>query len=472
MADTSSVIEGFVVDPAFTDASKTISGVLTDESVKVAALNSKALSYFNKPAKYPDTRLPETRQVNWTAETLANLVFDEQLFSHFVEVVNDLETPVTNGVFKLIDKIFFRHTVGKTPAELEAELVNDADIANIYVPNSLEMATQVVNDSVYYSSGTAVTVGVPVQAKFSLTLPVGQTEEVFVLRIFAHVPTWLTGYNFSTIAKVIPPLPYAQLYSASLVNSNDSIFNTSKVTATLAFSTQQTLLGTVSVSGITEFNAVLVDLAGNTVSVPFNIIFKGRTPTLPEIRAAIREELLNSGVGTQEGWEQRIPGVFVAGRFYLVPFWDLTFQKPNSVIYPSINSHTVLGQKVNQILESTGFGDVRPVTDIVSVYFDRMTVAAVPDMTGVVDIVQLAEVIPDYQNFTPEEENFAYMGALAKSFSTEINRILAIDARDLDPGVYIPITENLLEFYSFVVDRYELCVITKLCYTTIMESVQ
>lgn len=101
-----------------------------------------------------------------------------------------------------------------------------------------------------------------------------------------------------------------------------------------------------------------------------------------------------------------------------------------------------------------------------------MTVAACPDLTGIVDINLLKSIIPDYQNFSPEEENFAYMDPLTQEFSKSLNYILAIDAGAMPPGIYIPITENLLTFYSFVIGRYEICVITKQCYTDIMESIQ
>ena len=34
--------------------------------------------------------------------------------------------------------------------------------------------------------------------------------------------------------------------------------------------------------------------------------------------------------------------------------------------------------------------------------------------------------------------------------------------------LYTPITENLLTFYSLTIQTYEICVITKLCYETIL----
>jgi hypothetical protein len=230
-------------------------------------------------------------------------------------------------------------------------------------------------------------------------------------------------------------------------------------------------MGTVQVSGITSYPAVLTDSAENTVSIPFNVLYKGRSPTLTEIRNAIKADLLASGVGNEAGWEARIPGVFVAGRFYVIPYWDLTFDKADQDIFPSILDYTKIGENANKILETTGFGDIREHMNILPVYYNKMSVASVPDLTGVVDIQMLTALIPDYQSFSPQDENFAYMEEATRSFAQQLNHILAIDTGTQSSStIYVPITENLLTFYSFVVEKYEICVITKLCYITIMES--
>lgn len=470
--DHSTIIEAFIADPAFVDQSKPINGIYVDEAGKVAALTPKALSYFNQPAVFEDKRAANTRATNWFAETKPAVFIDKQIYSSFVTTINGLSDPITTGFFKLVDRLLFNYASGTTHAALEEALVNDADIAEIYVPDSFELSSTIVEGDLFYLSGTTGTVNIPAFTKFSLTLPTGSGTTTYVITLFASVDAWLAGYDVSTIAKVVPPLTYERLYNASLINAVDNIFSTATLTATLSYNTTQSLLGNVSVSGITEYNAVLVDGSGNTASVPFNIIYKGRSPTLSEIREAIRNELLASGIGTAAGWEARIPGVFVAGRFYIVPYWDMSYTKPDQVIFPSIMDYQTLGTKVNKILESTGFGDIAEYTDILPVYYNKMTAAAVPDLTGVVDIQHLSAVIPDYQSYSPDEENFVYMTEDTREFAQQLNSILAIDSGAQAPGVFIPITENLISFYSFVVGKYEICVVTKLCYTTIMESTQ
>lgn len=470
--DHDTVIEAFVVDRGFIDHSKLINEILTDETGQVAALTPKALSYFNAVSIFNDKRDPSTRVLNWSADTTPSIVCDEDIYSNFVSVTNEQSDINAGAIFKIVDYLLFNYDGTKTAQNREDDLLNDGDIADIYVPGSFEISNTLVEGTIYRTSGTTELVNVPAFTKFSITLPTGATTKTFVITVFASVDAWLTGYDISSIVKVIPPLPYSQIYESSITSSVDNIFSIGFLSANLSYNTTNATIGTVQVSGITSYLAVITDSAGNSASIPFNVLYKGRSPTLTEIRNAIRDDLLVSGVGTEAGWEARIPGVFVAGRFYIIPYWDLFYTKPNQKIFPSLVDYLTLGEKANRIMDSTGFGDIREHTEVFPVYYNRMTMAAVPDLTGLVDIQKLSSVIPDYQSYAPQDENFAYMDAKTQNFANQLNQILAIDTgAQNSSGIYTPVSENLLTFYSFVVEKYEVCVITKLCYTTIMESV-
>ena len=469
--DHDTIIDGFVVDRGFTDQSKHFNEILTDDDGSVASLNQKSLSYFNKVSVFADDRAPSTRNVNWFAQTAPSLVFDEEIYNSFTGVIDQQDSVVSSSIFRIVDFLLFNYDPTQTRENREDFLISDTDISQIYVPGSFVLSNTLVEGTIYHPGSANETVDVPAYATFSVTLPSGQATRTFVITIYASNAAWLQGYNVSTIVKVIPPLPYSQIYSASLTAATDNIFSTANLSSSLNFTDSSPVLGTIQVSGIKAYPAVLTDAAENTVSITFNVLYKGREPTLTEIRNAIRADLLSSGVGTEEGWEARIPGVFVAGRFYIIPFWDMSFSKANQVVFPSILNYDQMGETANKIMESGGFGDITEYTNIFPVYYNRMTLASVPDLTGVVDIQLLTALIPDYQNFSPQDENYAYMAEATRNFAQQLNTILAIDAGSLpESSIYVPISENLLTFYSFVVEKYEICVITKLCYTTIMES--
>ena len=462
-------IEGFVTDNAFINQSHLINNILTDDGVKVGALTTKALSYFSKPSIFADSRLPTDRHVNWVAQSSPKMIIDQDSFGTFVTTVNNLPTSTPVGFFKLIDKLLFNYNSTVTHAALEAALIADTDIASIYVPGSFSLSSIILSDTIYPTSTTSASISVPASVTFSVELASGSTTSVFVLKLFTSVDAWLAEYNISNIVKVIPSLPYTSIYNSSLINTTDNIFSTATLTATLSFTTTQVLIGNISVSGIVEYRAILTD-GVNSAAIPFNILFKGRPPTLFEIRSAIKAEILGSGVGNAAGWKARIPGVFVDGRFYIIPFWDKTYTKPDQIVFPNIGQYLSYGAKTNQIVSSLGYGDISQNMDLFSVYYNHMTASVIPDLSGTVAIHHLTELIPDYQSYSTNDEQFAYMLPLSQLFSSTLNTILTVDSGAMTSSVYVPNTEGSLSFYSFTLGSYEICVITKLCYNTILGS--
>lgn len=464
-------IEGFVADLAFIDRSKQVSDFYTADVGQVATLTSKVLSYFNTPVFFTDKRAPTARVTNWSPSTSVRVMFDNNVFGDFVTVLNNLPTSAAAGFFKLVDKLFFNYAPANTRPILEAALRADSDISSIYVQDSFSLSQTLLSDTVYIDGGTTKTVTVPSFVDLTLKLPSGTKTINFVIRLYTSVEAWLGSYNVSTIVKVIPPLPYDKLYDASLTSSTDNIFSTANVTASLNFTTTQALIGSVAVSGIAKYNAVITD-GINKVSVPFNILYKGGQPTLFEIRKAIRQALADSGIGTEDKWRKRIPSVYVEGRFYVVPLWDQVYNKPNKVVYPNIAKYKDLMTVTNNILSSLGYGDLSIYLNVLTAYYNRMTLTAIPDLSGTVKISNLGDLIPDYQNCAPSDEQFGYMFEMTQDFTKELNTILAADSGVGSVTVYTPITEGPLSFYSFTMGDYEICVITKQCYTTIRGSIQ
>lgn len=472
MASSPNAVECFLVDPAFVDQSKAINHVFNDVNGTVGSLTPKAMSFFNTPSIYKDKRDASTRQVNWTSETNPSIVVDGDIFTSFVSAINNADSSISTGIFRLIDKLMFDYTANGNQASIELSLVGDTDIAAVYVPGSFQISSSIKTAVIYNSTGVTTNVSVPAFCRFALTIPTGQTTATFVITLYTSVDAWILGYDKSTIVEVTQPLGYDKIYTSSLTSAVDNIFNISKATANIAFSENRLVLGNVTVSGMTQYNGIIIDSAGNTASVPFNILFKGREPTSQEIRAAIRAEITASGVGDEAGWKLRMPGIYVTGRFYVVPLWDQFYTKPNQLLYPSIIDYNVIKNRANRIMDTVGDGDVTQYMDILSVYYNKMTVVAVPDISGVLDVAKLHTVVPDYQSYAPTESNYAYMTDRTKDFANQLNTILAIDESVVPPGIYAPITENNLTFYSFVVERFEICVITKQCFTDILESTQ
>jgi hypothetical protein len=468
---TNATIEGFVTDLAFTDQTKNVSDLFPGGTANVAELSSNALSYFGAPAAVVDKRPASERLVNWAAQTSSRIVVDEEVFSSFMGTMATLPVATISKLFAITDKLLFNYLPSESHATVETFLTTNAATKDIYVPGTFSVSSRIVSDSVYVDGAPVKSVSVPSYAAFDITVPSGATTKTYQLKLYAGIEAFLTSYSQSIIAEVIPPLPYDKLFGESLRTATDNIFTTASLTAQLSYNNIQARLKNTSVSGMFEFRAVLAD-TNNTLGVPFNILYKGRVPTLFEIRTAIKQRLLDSGVSDEAGWKKRIPGVFVSGRFYVVPLWDKTFSKPDQQIFPNVLRFDDVAKTADKILSTVGYADITEFMDVITAYYNRMSAAVVPDLSGVVDIKRLSEIIPDYQSYSVSDAEFAYMQDNTKAFVRELNQVLAIATEGSTSSVYGPNTEGLLSFYSFTAGTYEVCVITRSSYETILESEQ
>jgi hypothetical protein len=464
-------IEGFVTDLAFVDQSKNVSDMFPTSTANVAELSSNALSYFSSPASLVDKRIPTDRSVNWAAQTRPRVTIDEVVYPTFMATMASLPIETFNQLFRIVDKLIFNFRPNETHEEVEELLATGADTKNVYVAGSYTISSTIITDTVYVDGAAPKIVSVPAYATFDITVPSGATTKTYSVKFYASIASFLTNYSQSTIVEVIPPLPYAQLFDSSLSTSIDNIFATAATTAELSFTNLESRLRNTLVSGMKEFKAVLTD-SSNTIAVPFNILYNGRTPTLFEIRNAIKNELLTSGIGDETTWKRRIPGVFVSGRFYVVPMWDYTFQKPDQKIFPNVLNFNSVLATTDRILSTLGYSNISENLDVISIYYNHMSATVVPDQSGAVDVKRLGEVLPDYQSFSSSDEQFAYMEETTQAFTRELNAVLAVATQAQTSNVYGPNTEGVLSFYSYTAGNYEVCVITKSCYETILESEQ
>ena len=459
-------VEGFISDLAFVNRNSHINGILDSTTSMVGSLNPKALSYFNTPSELIDTRPPASRTVGWSATTSSKLTVDSTSYGNFVTTINNLGTSISTGFFKIVDALMFDSSANRTQAQLEAFITADPDMSAIYTPGTLSVSTNVIQAPVY---GTSVsTVPVPSFIGFTISVLSGSTVESYAFTLFTSVSAFLTGYTPSTIVSVVFPLTFVQMYEDPLLTSTGNIFSTSSATSSLAFNTTQALLGTIQVSGMIEFIMTLTDSSANTAPIPINILYKGNTPTQQEIRLAIQAKLNASGVGTVSGWQARVPGIYVSGRFYIIPLWSDTLTKADEIIYPSIQPITNFTNVTNKILSSLGLGDLTSNTDVFPTFFNKMYVTAVPDLSGATTPTHLSLVLPDYQDYNTQDANFGYMTLNSQAFANNLNAILALDYSNASSSAYTAANENDLTFYSFAVDNYEMCVITRTCYNAIM----
>jgi hypothetical protein len=469
-SSNSTAVEGFILDEAFLDKRKAFNGILLGDATAIGTLTQNTLSFFNQPTTIDDTRSPSSRDVNWAPNTAPSVVIDSEVFGSFIDVVNALPQNIASKFFELIDRAAFRYSSSIPVSTVETYLNTDTDTHAIYVPGTLELSTRIVTDTVYLQSNTTMSVSIPDFIRFSVILPSGSTTRQFDITLFTESSAFKAGYSSTTVLKVVPPTSYQNLLSGSLLAENSNALSVAGQSGGLIYDNTNAAFVLDQPTGTAEFTVVLIDSAQHRLTVPFQILYKGRVPGMVEARAAIKAAVLGSGVGTEAAWRLRIPGLFIEGRFYIIPMWNETFTKPGQTVFQNILNVPKVIDNTKDVMASKAWTNVGDYIEIMPVSFDRMISTIVPELSGITGISSAATLFPDYQAFSPTEANFQYMLADTQAFSTHLNAILALDFAETTSSAYQKSTESLFEFFGFVVGAYEFCVITKDCYTRLKGS--
>ncbi len=461
-------IEAFVTDEAFINLTSPVNDLTVNQNTAVGVLNNRALTYFNVLSQYRDSRNPNTRDVNWAATSSPKLMVDGQVFQNFVSIINGLNTSINLGFFKIIDRLLFKYSSSQTLNQIETYLTTDTNTSAIYVPGSFSISTNTLTGTLFNVSGSPTTT-VPVWASFTIAVLSGSTILNYDVRVFVGLKSFLEEYSFSTIAAVIPPLPYSDLYSDSLLVANTNQFSTANLTTSLNYSTSKAVLENSTITGVSKLTATLVDIANNRVDIQFNFLYKGQIPTQENMRDAARAAVLGSGIGTEEGWKIRIPSLFILGRYFIVPLWDQTYQKPDQLIYPNMYKLTTLKTIGNTIFESLGQGDISNNLQLINLFYNKIAAIVLPDPLAGDPVPDISTLFSDYQDYSTSEENFVYMEQNTKFFASRLNTLITQELTN-DPTIQEPSQERILRFYTFEVAEYEMCIITKDNYLSILES--
>lgn len=468
----SNYAELFLLDLAFTDRVKTTNGILSPGTGKICSLTPHGASYINQSLYVVDRRDVTTRSVSWTPVTRPVLVMDTEVFAATDTALSGSSVSVTNTLFQLIDRLVFNYKATDTLATVEADLVTISDGSGVYVAGSASFSTSVVSTIVYNDDETTQQVSVPIFATLDVNLLTGTQTEVYQLKIYLSNDSWVSSYSETTIVSVVPPLDYPTLYTAPVATSTANIFSTATISTNLTYNTSQDPMSKESLSGITSFLVKLVDTSGS-MNVPFNLLYKGRAPTVAEIRVAIRNAFVNSGTGSYDGWKSRAPNVFITSRFYLFPLWDKSVTKPTKKLYQDILELSDLTTTINQIALSVSVPSDITLWQVWEAAYNRMVIVSVADPTstaadGTTPLLRLLTLFPDYQTCSSVDPDYAILSLSTQDMVKQVNYGLT-QASGVTIATPYPVSQdgNLI-YYSLVVDETELCLVTADGYTALM----
>ena len=469
------VIEGFLVDQAFIDRTQTVHGMLSSDPNQICSFTPNGTTFFNTPTKLTDSATAAQRSVAWVASTVSSLIVDTTVYPLFSTLTAEISKAQQSAIFRVLDRLAFRNNPTVAIATIDAELSVDTTLTGLYVAGSCSRSTVFTPTVVWLDNATQYPCSVPNFVQFDMSFTIGETQTVVTFLIYLNCDSFTQNYSMSTVKVVVPPLPYDTLLNSPVKSSVGNVFSTATMTANLAYSTQNQTISKSTISGELTFNVTLVD-GTDTVDVPFTLWYKGKAPTVSQIRDAIRSALTASGVGTQAQWQARTPGLYIIARFYLFPLWDKVIAKDTVNLYqPMVDLKDIIA------LNKTAMAAAGLTVDIATEGlfqsgYNQIVLLTVPDAsyvpmdTSLVGSKYLTDYFPDYQACTSVDPVYALLNQDTQSFIARLNTLLAKAAGATSTDTTATVTEGQLIYYSITIGEIEMCLITKECYQTLIKE--
>lgn len=457
------IIYGFLFDSDFINDSSIIDPVF--KTGGVCSPSPLAISYFKSPQEFPDERTSRATDLNALLTAVPKLIVDSNQFQQFLTDVQDTwSSTERENFFALLDLLFFDYNANATAEAVETNL----ETISQYVQNTYVYSNTTTSATAYLS--TSVTITVPDYVSFTYKIA-NDTEYQFC--IYASNVVFLTNYPISTIAAVVPPLPISQLYTLDLVSGIANVFQTALASATLSQQTLQSYIASGEYSGFVSQNVTFVDTNNNTTVVQFNILYNGAVPGVIAVRSAISELLINSGVGTEAGWEARAPSLFVTQLWYLIPLWENKTSLVSSYVYPNIVPMTTIENDAEKFLYDMESGFITANLDVVTSYYNNITMAAVPDVDNDPTRLSLAAEHPTFQDVSPTNATFNYMTTATQQFASLLGSALSVAAGNANTNTALTMytaTGDNRTYVTFSVSDCEYYVATSTTYLALIDA--
>lgn len=369
------------------------------------------------------------------------------------------------NMFSLTEYLFYKAAT-MTAEEIEAALsITDPEdpgfvTALTYVPLSLSIPETVQINSDHFIPNLETTLPKYV----SITLNV--LDEDVTFQIWFDNEYMVRNFTDTTIDVIIPPLDYATLYSQYAMQSSKSDLANAAYTAEFVANRIRESVQDRDHTGIYTIKLKYYSSSENYLEIPFSVLYFGHRPGTLTIYAKIKEELLNSGVGDEDGWRNRIPSLFVSGSFFIVPLWDNEKTVGTRTFYPSHLMSELSKEKVHKTLYDIPGMDA--YLTIMTTAYDFLSVAALPNPANEDNRFSIAEEHPTYQDAKTTDPTFRYMTADTQRFATRLIGSLAVAAGVETNTFYDRLEMDDRIFYSFVAGDIAYYVLDKESYLNLV----
>lgn len=452
------MIYGFLQDEVFQDPSLNIKN-LREIDLQYGYLNNQALNYFNEPLEIGDIRSDRLKRFQEPLLGEMDILIDSVKSEDDVEIVANSGPTAINSIFNILEFVFYRISIDSASSMDNTLVTNDGTYPG-YISGSMNISSQYKEVHIY----SVVDNVYPVLHWVEFGIEIEGVEIYF--KIWVNRESFLEQYPLSTICEIVPPLSYELLLDPSSVKGTMAAATASSNISASKLSTK------IQESGYTDYISYptkYIEQDGTMTFIPFNILYKGNSPSTLEMRQAIRELLLSLELAEEDGWKEVLPDLFVAAQFFIIPIWDNLTERPTRVIYPSIVGINKIKTIVDTILYDIE-EDVREnKLEVLDLAYSEILMVSCPDHLNQSD-TSLRQEHPTYQRYGPTDPAYNYQQDHTKFFTNYLNRAVAVAAGETTDTIFIMNNFNDRVYASFVVNEIEYHVMTRASYLNNINS--
>lgn len=415
-----------------------------NETVTVAQYKDlDYLEFVNDTLPIAPIAIPITREMKLTID-YTKLTTDEQA------LIESMSPEEQQRLFNITEYLTYGTISTDTQTDINVHLSSNPEYLG-YKANSVKLNTN--HAIVYLYGGVNIHRFVPTSIEFQFIIG----DDTVNVKFWISKEAFKSEYPNTTIINLVPPMDLQTMLDPSLLSNPISSAILSKSWTDMIL---QPEFVSRDQSGMHLFDTRYI-YNGETYTVTFGLIYRGRVPDAMESRIFIAEYLLNSGIGTRGLWEIILPDIFYHSAFVLIPFYHNRTTLVNADIYPSIIKATDLLAKIDTVVNKIPRAN-DPYRELMTAAYDKYLIGVAP--ADVNESSSLLNLYPTYRDFSTTDNGFSEMTSDTREFSIRLNQALSVAAGETNLLTVNRVTMGDLVWTNFVFNHGSFNILTKESY--------
>jgi len=297
---------------------------------------------------------------------------------------------------------------------------------------------------------------------------------LFEFKIWLSADAFKEDYPFSNIVKVVPPCEPSRLLDMDWTSVVASMAQTaSYMNRQLADSGVDAPIRSTDHSGYKQYTTPYrPSSSSSSYTVSFGILYKGRSPSSAQCRAAIKAKLKADYPNIPEArWAAILPGLSVENTFYIIPAYSSyvsngTTRYPLSIvnykkIMDEVSNHFTLSDEHKRIVETYGAVIQIPGSRLMCMVFpeadndDTAKDLTLQSTAALIPLYMAVDATSQYMSVMPTKtQEFNLALALAGSVALGTQTNASYSTTMIDGREYLTFTSGNVEYHILTRQGY------------------